>query len=163
MSDNPVKKLHDLLESFDTAMLVTRATSGELRSRPMAIARIDRGDDLWFFTDVHSGKIDEVHTEPHVNVSLQNGSQYLSLSGKASVIHDRVMIEELWQESYKVWFPGGKDDPNIALLRVATTEGEYWDNAGAQGLKYLFEAGKAYLSGQRPEIDEDIHRKVDLR
>lgn len=155
--------LEKLLHSFSTAMLVTRSVDGTLRSRPMAIARVDQTDDVWFVTDIESGKVDEIDSDPVVNVALQNGSQYVSLSGTAAIIQDRMLLEEMWQEAWRVWFPKGKDDPNISLLRVRTTEGEYWDNSGQQGLKYLFEAGKAYLTGTRPAIDEDVHQKVDLR
>jgi hypothetical protein len=42
--------------------------------------------------------------------------------------------------------------------------GEYWDNSGTSGVKYLIEAGKAYLSGEKPDVatDSKIHGKVKL-
>jgi general stress protein 26 len=36
----------------------------------------------------------------------------------------------------RAYFPNGKDDPELVLLQVQAEEGEYWDNQGAQGLKY---------------------------
>jgi hypothetical protein len=65
---------------------------------------------------------------------------------------------------WKVWFPGGKDDPNLLLLRVDGKEGEYWDNSGLSGVKYVLEAGKALLTGSRPNVvgDPKIHAKVNL-
>lgn len=61
-------------------------------------------------------------------------------------------------------FPGGKDDPSIVLLRVDVTAGEYWDNSGTSGLKYLIEAGKALVTGDRPDLGNDpkVHGKVNL-
>jgi hypothetical protein len=84
--------------------------------------------------------------------------------GKATPVDDRARIAKLWKVEYKVWFPGGQDDPEIVLLRVDGAIGEYWDNSGTSGLKYLVEAGKALLSGTRPDADNDpkIHGKVDL-
>lgn len=157
------QSLEKMLHSFHTAMLVTRAVDGTLRSRPMAIARVDQTDDVWFVTDIESGKVDEIDADPVVNVSLQDGSRYVSLSGTAALIQDRMLLEEMWQEAWRVWFPKGKDDPDIALLRVRTTGGEYWDNSGQQGLKSLLDAGRAYLTGTTPEIDEEAHQRVDLR
>ncbi|MBA3480646.1 MAG: hypothetical protein H0T51_02420 [Pirellulales bacterium] len=42
--------------------------------------------------------------------------------------------------------------------------GEYWDNSGLSGVKYFIEAGKAYLSGTKPDVagDPRIHGKVNL-
>lgn len=63
-----------------------------------------------------------------------------------------------------MWFPGGKDDLNLVLLRVNGTAGEYWDNSGTSGLKYLIEAGSALITGSRPDVGEDpeVHGKVGL-
>ena len=39
--------------------------------------------------------------------------------------------------------------------------GEYWDNSGTSGVKYVIEAGKALLTGTRPEIDRDPKGQLD--
>lgn len=162
MADSPQQKFHELLRSFDNAMLVTTAADGQLRSRPMAVADVEPDSDLWFVTGDASGKVDEILQHPKVNVSMQSDRRFLSLSGIATLVHDRNRIEELWNEAWRVWFPGGKDDPNIALLKVDAVEGEYWDSSGFEGLKYLFKAGKAYLSGETPSPDADQHQSVRL-
>jgi general stress protein 26 len=163
MADQPRQKFHELLQSFDHAMLVTTAADGHLRSRPMAIADVEPDGDLWFATGVESGKIDEILEHPSVNVSLQANRRFLSLSGNATLVRDRARIDELWNDAWKTWFPGGKDDPHLVLLRVEAVEGEYWDSAGLSGLKYLFEAGKARLSGQTPEVGAEQHGSVRMR
>lgn len=164
MADSPDDKLRDLLKDFDAAMLVTRTPDGQLRSRPMAVAGLDDDGTLWFLTQDDSGKIDEIHGDHHVNVAMQSAMKFVSISGKASLVKDTRKVEELWNESWKVWFPGGKSDPHLVLLKVHGETGEYWDNSGSSGIKYLIEAGKAYLSGTRPDVDGDpkIHGKVAL-
>ena len=66
--------------------------------------------------------------------------------------------------SYGPRFPGGQDAPGLVLLRVDGRAGEYWDNGGASGLKYLVQAGKALLTGTRPDVGDDprVHAKVAL-
>jgi general stress protein 26 len=165
MATTPSVKLHELLESFGVAMLVTRTKEGELRGRPMALAKADESGNLWFATDRNSPKVHEIQEEEEVAITMQDGSRYVSISGVATVRDDRAKLAELWKTEWKVWFPGGKDDPNITLLEVDGTAGEYWDNSGASGLKYLIEAGKALLSGTRPDnVGEDpkIHGKVTM-
>lgn len=164
MASTPNDKLCDLLQDFGTAMLVTRTEDGQLRSRPMAIAEVHPDGTLWLLTDRNSGKLEEIGADPHVNVSAQSSAKFLSLSGTASPVDDRKKVAELWKESWKVWFPGGKDDPSLVLIRIQGDMGEYWDNSGTSGIKYLIEAGKAYLSGTRPDVanDSKIHAKVTL-
>lgn len=50
----------------------------------------------------------------------------------------------------------------MALLRFTAHEGEFWNNAGMQGLKYADEAAKAYVTGETPEADVAQHDKVRL-
>lgn len=164
MATTAEEKLHDLLHDFDAAMLVTRAEDGHLRSRPMALADVDPDGTLWFMTQRHSGKVGEIVSDSHVNVALQSKLKFVSISGRATPVDDRGRIESLWNESWKTWFPGGKTDPSLVLLRVDPVSGEYWDNSGARGINYLIKAGKAYLSGTRPEVDDDlkIHGRVKM-
>lgn len=164
MTTSPDTKLRELLEEFGVAMLVTRTADGSLRGRPMALAEVEPGGTLWFATDRHSGKVDELARDGHVVVTMQSRTKFVSLSGMAAAVDDRERISRLWEAEWKVWFPGGKDDPNIVLLRVDGSAGEYWDNSGTSGLKYLIEAGKALLTGSRPDVEGDpkVHGKVDL-
>ena len=41
---------------------------------------------------------------------------------------------------FKAWFPGGEDDPAIAVLKVSVTEAQYWEASSSKlvvGIKYL--------------------------
>lgn len=150
------KHLAELIGHFDTAMLVTRTASGGMRSRPLAIAEARADGRLYFATSIESGKVHEIDVNPHVNVAMQNGHRrFVSLSGRAHVERDRSLIDRLWSESWKVWFPQGKNDPALCLVAVDPTEAEYWDSSGATGLRYLFEAAKALATGTRPEGNDD--------
>lgn len=160
----PEVKLRELLEEFGVAMLVTRTPDGELRGRPMAVAEVEPDGDLWFASDRHSGKVDELAGDAHVVVTFQSGRKFVSLSGTAATVEDRAKAARLWKAEWSVWFPGGKDDPNMVLLKVRATAGEYWDNTGTSGLKYLIAAGKALVTGTRPAVGDDpkVHAKVEL-
>lgn len=164
MATTPDQKLHDLLKDFGTVMLVSRTAEGHLRARPMQVAEVEEDGTLWLMTERHSPKTREIAQDEHVNVAMQSSMKYVSLSGTADLIDDRARISRLWNEAWKVWFPGGKDDPNLTLLRVRGQTGEYWDNSGTSGLRYLIEAGRAYFSGTKPDVagDPKIHGKVTL-
>lgn len=154
--------LYDLLSGFSTAMLVSHGGASGLHARPMAVAELKAGAETYFATDRRSPKIAEIARDPNVLVTFQGRSEYASLAGTARVIEDRAVIERLWSEAWRVWFPGGKTDPNLVLLKVEPTSGEYWDNSGLEGLKYLFEGVKAVLQGERPRTDATQHAKVPI-
>jgi general stress protein 26 len=148
MTTSPEKHLQELLEDFDVAMFVTQTADGQLRSRPMVLADVEADGTLWFLTQRGSPKMDEIAQDSQVNVALQSSMKYVSLSGRAAPTHDRSKLEEVWNDSWKVWFPGGKDDPGLMLVKVSGETGEYWDNSGSSGISYLIKAGKAYLHGK---------------
>ena len=153
--------LVELIGKFDTAMLVTRMANGGLRSRPLAIAEARPDGGLYFATSIESGKVHELDDDPHVNVAMQNGHRhFVSVSGRARIERDRRLIDRLWSDSWKVWFPDGKNDPALCLIAVEPTEAEYWDSSGATGLRYLFEAAKAFATGTRPDTDDRQNAKL---
>ena len=129
----------------------------------MAIAELRADADAYFVTSTNSPKVAEVQANPSVTLTFQSANQYASLSGRATIVRDRALIDRLYKEDWKIWFPQGRTDPSIALLKFNAQHGEYWDNAGVQGLKFVFEAAKAYVKGERPkEDDQKQHAKVDL-
>ena len=153
--------LHDVVNDFDVAMLVTH-TANTIHARPMSIAQLDEGLGAYLVTDINSIKVDEISTNPNAVLTFQSSKQFASVRGALTVIRDRQLIEKMWKEAWKVWFPGGKSDPNIALLKFTAHDGEYWDNAGVQGIKYVYDAAKAYLTGDTIKTDEEQHAKVPL-
>lgn len=156
-------RLHKLMEGFDTAMLVTRQNDGGLHCRPLAIAEA-RGDGVMYFsTALDSSKVKELEHDPNVCVAMQDKRQFVSVTGRARIDRDRKLIDKLWSEAWKVWFPKGKDDPSLCILIVEPSEAQYWDIGGVEALKYVFEAARAYVTGTRPGSDADEHRNAKVR
>jgi general stress protein 26 len=124
-----LKKLRKLIKGARVAMLTTVAPDGTLRSRPMATLKAPFEGDIWFFTRASAPKADEIRDNDHVNVSFSDGDddRYLSISGTASLVRDQALLEDLWSGRLKNWFPDGKKDPDLALLRVRVDRAEYWD------------------------------------
>jgi general stress protein 26 len=162
--DEPRRKLVALLKRFDTAMLVTRHRD-LLETRPMQIAQVEDDGRVWFLTDDRSRKADEIAADADVLVVCQQErSSYVAVQGIARLHADKDKVRELWKEPYRAWFPEGTADPHLTLIAVEPRVAEYWDNAGVQKLKYLFEAARAYASGDRPKVQEgEQHGRMDLQ
>lgn len=161
MSDTQMAKIWSLIKDTRFAML-TSEDGEHLRSRPMAVSQSGFDGTLWFFTKASSHKVDEVEAHRRVGVSFSDPSaqNYVSLSGTASLVQDRAAIDAHWSELLATWFPKGKDDPDVALLKVAVTQAEYWD-APNSAMVHAYGYVKAKLTGEPPHPGEN--EKVTLR
>jgi general stress protein 26 len=84
-------------------------------------------------------------------------SDFLHLTGHGTISTDRAKIDELWEPAIRTWFTGGKDDPRITVIRVAPTEGYYWDTKhgyAVAGIKMLLGAAL------RKTLDDSIEGQL---
>lgn len=127
-----LRKLGDLLDGIEVAMLTTRAADGSMVSRPLQTLALDVNGELVFFTAADSGKIGELEADPEVNLAYAHPARhcYISVRGRARISRERATIDELWSATQLVFFPQGKDDPNLTVLRVRVRDAAYWEPAG---------------------------------
>ncbi|MFS0771686.1 pyridoxamine 5'-phosphate oxidase family protein [Sphingomonas sp. 1P08PE] len=52
---------------------------------------------------------------------------FACLAGTVSQDNDRALIDKLWDNHVEAWFPNGKEDPNLALLRFDVESAELWE------------------------------------
>lgn len=162
----PLAKFRELLGEFDDAMLVSRDERGRPHARPMRIVGRDRErpDDLWFVTSLDSGKVREIREDPQVAVTLADGKRFLSISGHARIDIDRQKIADMWEDSWKLWFPDGPTSGDIALVQVRPVQAEYWDQSLPQGMSFALEAFAAWVKDEpiEPPKGPEHQAKVDL-
>lgn len=158
-----LQKLREMVKDIDFCMLTTIDETGDLHSRPMsANGEIDPNGDIWFFTGVSSHKVGEVGRSPKVNVSFADpkNQHYVSITGVAELVRDRQKIAELWKPEFTMWFPEGKDDPEIALLRINLEKAEYWDSPSST-VAYALSFVSSLVTGKQPDFGEN--KKLELR
>lgn len=153
----------ELLCSFDTGMLITHGSDGGLHARPMAVARCDDDGTLLFATSSHSAKAEEIRDSPDATATFQSAGRFVALSGRARLIEDRSLIEELWSPGWRIWFPEGPSDPTLRILELRGERGELWDRTGPNAVSFLWEAGKALARSRRVDDEEAAeHERVRL-
>ena len=160
--ENDLQKLREMVKDIDFCMMTTIDEGGDLHSRPMSSnGDIDANGDIWFFTKASSHKVSEIAKLPKVNVSFADldNQRYISVSGTAQLVRDPAMIDELWKPEFKMWFPEGQDDPEIALLRVSLEKAEYWDSPSST-IGYALSFVSSLVTGKEPELGDN--RKADL-
>ncbi|MGN8552577.1 UNVERIFIED_CONTAM: pyridoxamine 5'-phosphate oxidase family protein [Microbacterium sp. SLM126] len=128
-----IERVRELVEDIDFTMLTTRDATGNLVSRPMSTRQMDESGDIWFFTLEHTQKVAQAESDPEHDVGLSyldaKDHRYVSVAGRARVVHDRAKMEELYSPALDIWFEDGLDTPDIALLRVTPVECEFWEPA----------------------------------
>ena len=160
---------HDLSQLFEKikevrmAMLTTTDEHGSLHSRPMATIKPGKDEALYFLTDANSAKVYEVKKDSQVNLSYSDPSSnvYVSVSGKANAYRDQAKIDELWSEPMRGWFPKGKADPNITVLKITVEKGEYWDTPSSlitQAYAYV----RAVVTGE-PSKADDVNQHAQVQ
>ncbi len=149
-ADDKTTRLWEMIKDTKFAML-TSDDGGHLRSRPMAASQRSFDGTLWFFTRASSHKVSEVAADNRVNVSYAEPDKqnYVSLSGIAHLVRDSSAIAEHWSEALRTWFPKGREDPDIALLRIDVQEAEYWD-APSSTMLHAYGYVKAVVTGTPP-------------
>jgi general stress protein 26 len=147
-----VKKLRKVIKNAPVAMLTTVANDGSLRSRPMATLKAPFDGYLWFFIRTGAPISGEIQENQRVNLSysVPGDERFVSVSGTASVSRDPARVKELWSGRMKEWFPQGRKDSELAILRVRVEHAECWDpKSGAMAqMSGLLDAA---IAGRSPE------------
>jgi general stress protein 26 len=154
--------LRRLLADFEYAMLTSRALDGALDSRPVQILQVDAECVIWFFTNAASAKVEEIRDEPRVVLACADTARkiFVAVAGVAEIIVDRRKIEELWTPAQTVFFPEGRDDPSLRLLKITPTSARHWDgNESTIGM--LLKFGKAVLRGQASDLGRSDRFDLD--
>ena len=162
-SNEGAEKLYKLIDDIRICMMTTVEQDGRLQSRPMYGLEADKAGDVWFFTRLESSKTTEISRDGHVNLAYSHPSKqhYISVSGRAEIVRDKGLIQDKWSEPMRTWFPEGKDDPQLALIRVHPEHGEFWDSPSSAVI-HLYGYVKAAITGSPPHELSD-NQKVDLR
>jgi len=153
--EKEVRKLRKFIKGTRIAMLTTVASDGRLRSRPMASLKGGFDGDLWFVTRAGAPKTEEIRDNQHVNVAYSDADdeRFVSISGLATLVKDAARVKDLWSKRLRDWFPEGKKDADLTLIRVRIDRAEVWDSKS--GTMVHLEGLGAVLAQRRTSRAED--------
>jgi general stress protein 26 len=143
----------------DRVMMLGLADDRE--AQPMTGQLLDgegRGP-IWFFT---SKETDLARTlgRSHpaiIHFASKGHDLFASIAGELVADDDHATIERLWNPFVAAWFKGGKEDPDLQLLRFDPRRAQVWLNENS-----VF-AGVRLLLGQDPKAEyADKTAQLDL-
>ena len=122
-AEKRLDELYELIDGIEVAMMTTRRPDGHLVSRPMQTQKRQSFADLWYVTDIETHKLDELRTDPHVNLAFYRDRtrEWVSVSGTAAISQDRELVGRLYKSDWRAWFgdEGGARDggPDVGDVR----------------------------------------------
>jgi len=152
-NNQPREILWRLVKDIRFGMFTTRHENGHLHSRPMTTQNrsIESDDSLWFFMSRKGDPVADLTADSRVNIVYADpGSDvYVSVSGEAMVVEDMAKKTALWNTFAGAWFPGGVDDPDLALVQIKVIHAHYWDVKESK-IVQLYKMAKAAFTGEPP-------------
>lgn len=117
------------INNIKIAMLTTLIGDGKANSSPMYTFELQDDGIIWMFISKESQKVKQIQLNANIVLNYSDPQQdlYVSVNATAELSEDAVKIQELWSDRFKMWFPYGIEDPNLALLKIVPQEAEYWD------------------------------------
>jgi general stress protein 26 len=124
--DSPQEIAAKFLDKLKSSPFVMIGLNDGQHSEPMT-AQIDdnQPNTLFFF----AGKDNRIADggEAMAQFVGKGHDFFACLAGRVSVDNDRTQIDKLWNNQVEAWFPQGKSDPNLTLLRFDISSAELWE------------------------------------
>ena len=126
-------------------------------ARPMTGQFEDDHGPIWFFSSTDNGVVEQL---PKGNRAIatfvsKDHDLFATVHGALTAHTDRETIDRLWNPFVAAWYPGGKDDPKLVLLRLDTEKAEIWikESSIFAGLKMLLGTDpRADYAGKTAEV-----------
>ncbi len=128
-----------LLEPGKPVILATIGEGGRPDARAMAPVRAEGLKTIWMLTCKLSDKYRELASNPECMLyatDLEDTANYLELRlwGRMELLDDAASRALAWRDEYVCYFPGGRDDPNLGVLKFTTGSGTLQTQAGKEKL-----------------------------
>ena len=117
---------HEFWEAFeDSPIIMMRLEGSSGHAEPMT-AQLDEDahHTIWFFTrrDNRIGMGGKAMGQ----VSTKGHDVFACISGTLVPETDRARRDKHWDKVAEAWFPDGRDDPNVIMLRFEIDDAEVW-------------------------------------
>jgi general stress protein 26 len=151
--DAAVKKIREIAKSARVCLFGTSPGTLPLTVRPMAVQEVDDEGNFWFLSGLSSLKNSHISSDPRVQLLFVNvgNSEYLSLTGIATISSSHALREKYWSSLAKAWFQGGVGDPELTVIKVRPEGGHYWDTEHGKAVTMLMIATAA-VTGESGHI-----------
>ncbi|TPW03669.1 MAG: hypothetical protein FD125_1503 [bacterium] len=123
-------------------------------AQPMTAFREEETGVLWFFTRDDTELAGDAALPDQwakFTYSSKNQEVWACIHGTLSVApHNPALIDKMWNPVLAAWYPEGKDDPHLTLLRFDADDGRIWVSKKGP-VRFMLEVAKANLTKRLPD------------
>jgi general stress protein 26 len=126
--------------------------------RPMVVYPDKEASTLWFFTrkDTEIARsAQDADTEAMFIVQARDQELQACIGGRLLQDGSRTMIDRYWNPAAAAWYPKGKDDPYLTMLKLEGRSASVWISEGDQAKRQI-EIAKSTLTGDRPNLSRHL-------
>ncbi|WP_427453204.1 pyridoxamine 5'-phosphate oxidase family protein [Litorimonas sp. WD9-15] len=160
--ENPQKQLLEQIKEARCVMLGSPNPSEHMQ--PMSPQLDDDiienyPGNIYFYSDNTSdlGKAVLADNGP-VMLTYMTKDYQACVRGRLYPITNMQLIERFWNPIVASWYPGGKTDPKMMMLRFEMEDAALWASTDST-LKFLYETTKANITDTLPDIGDRTHIK----
>jgi general stress protein 26 len=126
--------------------------------QPMTGFRDGEEKSVWFFTRRDTDLARDVAAGHEAMFCLisKDRELYACLGGQLSPDHDQAKIDKHWNPMVAAWYPEGKDDPALTLLRLDVADAQIWLSEKGP-IRLAYEVAKANLTKTTPDAGDQVH------
>jgi len=127
------------------------------RFQPMTAFAEPDDRTIWFFTRTDTDLARSVSGGEEAVFVVQSKDQDLQacLVGEIDLLRDEGRIDRYWNAMVAAWFPDGRDDHRLVLLRLRIVGAEVWRSTTGP-VRMAWEIVKANAGHHQPEIGEQV-------
>ncbi len=145
---------HEIKKRGGTGML--GLTNSGQHFQPMTAFVEREAGQIWFFTRKDTDLVQDIGAGASAMFVFQVDDLQACIGGGLTLDHDKARIDKYWNAVVAAWYPGGKDDPMLTLLRMDCVDAEVWISQG--GLtKFAWEIAKANATHTTPDLGGRAH------
>lgn len=147
------KRLYKEVDDARFGMLGVIGAPTQHHFNPMACYPDKDMGDIWFFTKKGTDLVRDAGLGQSAMFIVASKDQDFQacIGGDLREEFDRDRLEKFWNAHVAAWYPDGKDDPQLTMLRFQPSDADVWISK-AGPVKYAFEVAKANASHSIPDV-----------
>jgi len=151
--ENPQEQLLEELKSARCVMLGT-PNHHDTHMQPMS-PQVDVEDQSIYFYSDNTSDLGQavIESAGKTHMCHIDDKYQACVSGILAVHPNPETIEKFWNPIVAAWYPGGKTDPKLLMLRFTPIDAAIWASDKSM-IGFAYEMAKANLKKQTPDMGE---------
>ncbi len=147
---DPQRQLLTEIKSARCVML--GSPDHDAHMQPMAPQVDVDGGIIYFYSDNTSELGSTIQARPGpVHLCHMDNDYQACVRGMLSPHNDMATIDRFWSPMVDAWYPGGKTDPKLLMLKFEPEHAAVWASDKST-IGFMFEVAKANVTGKTPDM-----------